>query len=306
MGYRFTDGPDTGPLALITIPGLREVYATVPLSVLVLSLLFGAGWGAGGIFFGKGLDAIGFSIGIALIMGMVAVGGSVIPLGMNQPEAFLELSGLVLLAGIMVMIGGLYICARAELLKDRDQQANDKVKRKGPQKVSFRKGLIFCILSGLLSSLLNFGFIYGNSLSEASVNSGAHPVNAENALLALVFTSNFLVNAGYCVFLLFQNKTFSRLSIKGTLKYWPMAMIMGILWPSAVVVYGMGTTMVGDLGAYLGFPVLMIMAIIAGNIFGILAGEWKGVTPGPRRMMGLGITVLVVATLILGLSMNLA
>jgi len=50
----------------------------------------------------------------------------------------------------------------------------------------------------------------------------------------------------------------------------------------------------------------MIMAIIAGNIFGILAGEWKGVTLGPRRMMGLGITVLVVATLILGLSMNLA
>ena len=37
------------------------------------------------------------------------------------------------------------------------------------------------------------------------------------------------------------------------LKYWPMALIMGILWPSAVVVYGMGTTMVGDLGGIPGF-----------------------------------------------------
>ena len=110
------------PLALLTIPELREVYASVPVSFILLALLFGAGWGTGGIFFGKGLDVIGFSIGLALIMGLVAIGGSVIPLAINQPEAFLELSGLVLLAGILVMIVGLYICAKAGLLKDRDHR----------------------------------------------------------------------------------------------------------------------------------------------------------------------------------------
>jgi len=42
------------PLALITIPGLFEVYKSVPVTVVVLAILFGAGWGAGGVFFGKG------------------------------------------------------------------------------------------------------------------------------------------------------------------------------------------------------------------------------------------------------------
>ena len=293
------------PLALLTIPELRGVYASVPVSIIVLSLLFGAGWGTGGIFFGKGLDAIGFSIGLALIMGLIAVGGSVIPLAMNQPETFLELSGLVLMAGILVMIGGLFICARAGLLKERDQRASEEVITGGLQKVSFRKGLIFCILSGLLSSLVNFGFIYGSSLSEAAIKLGAHPANSQNAVLALVFTSNFLVNAGYCIYLLVKNKTFRQFTQKGTGKYWIMAVFMGILWPGGIVVYGMGTTMIGDLGAYLGFPVLMILSIIAGNVFGILTGEWKGVSARPKRIMGMGITVLVVAILVLGLSMNL-
>jgi len=294
------------PLALLTIPDLREVYSSVSVSIILLSLLFGAGWGTGGIFFGKGLDAIGFSIGLALIMGTIAIGGSVIPLAMNQPEVFLELSGLVLLAGILVMIAGLFICTRAGLLKDLDQRAGNEGSTVGLQKVSFKKGLIFCIISGLFSSLVNFGFIYGSSLSEAAINLGTHPANTENAVLALVFTSNFMVNAGFCIYLLVKNKTFSRFKQKGTGKYWIMAVFMGILWPGGIVLYGMGTTMIGDLGAYLGFPVLMVVAIVAGNIFGILTGEWKGVSAKPKRIMGMGIIVLFIAILVLGLSMNLA
>ena len=293
------------PLAFLTIPDLREVYASVPVSIILLALLFGAGWGTGGIFFGKGLAAIGFSIGLALIMGIVAIGGSVIPLAMNQPEAFLERSGLVLLAGILVMIAGLYISARAGLLKEKDQQTIGEVNSGGIQKISYRKGLIFCIIAGLLSSLVNFGFIYGSSLSDAATSRGAHPSNTENAILALVFTTNFLVNAGYCLYLMFKNKTFSRFALKGTGKYWIMALFMGILWPGGIVIYGMGTTMIGELGAYLGFPVLMIVSIIAGNIFGFITGEWKGVTARPKKIMGMGIILLVIAIIVLGLSMNL-
>ncbi len=294
------------PLALLTVPNLGDVYANVPPHSILLALLFGAGWGVGGIYFGKGLDAIGFSIGYALIMGIIAVGGSVIPLAMNQPEAFVKLPGIVLLLGILVMIGGLYISARAGLLKDRDQRASEEVSAGGLQKASFRKGLAFCILSGVLSSLLNFGFIYGTSLSEASVLSGAAPANAENALLALVFTANFTVNVGYCIYLLAVNKTFSRYTLKGTAKYWPMAVGMGIIWPGGVVIYGMGTTMIGDLGAYLGFPAMLIVSIIAGNVFGVLTGEWKDVSARPKRIMVAGITVLVLAIVVLGVSMNLA
>lgn len=294
------------PLAILTIPALGEVYASVPFYAILLALLFGAGWGIGGIFFGKGLDAIGFSIGLALIFGIVSIGGSVIPLAMNHPEAFIKLPGLVLVLGILVMIAGLTISAKAGLLKELDQKVGIDVRSGGYPKGSFRKGLTFCILAGLLSSLVNFGFIYGTSLSEASVRMGANPADAGNAILALVFTSNFLVNLGFCVYLLIKNKTFNRFTLKGTVKYWIMAMVMGLLWTGGIVIYGMGTTMIGDLGVYLGFPVLMVVAIITGNIFGVLTGEWKGVSSRPKRIMGSGIIVLVIAIIILGWSMNLA
>lgn len=292
------------PIALITIPALSEVYRSVPISIIILALLFGAGWGTGGIFFGKGLSAIGFSIGLALIMGIVAIGGSVIPLAMNQPQAFLELPGMILSAGVLVMITGLFISARAGVLKERDQELNEEVTG-GKQKVSFKMGLIYCILAGLLSSLVNFGFIYGSSLSETAINLGAKTANSENAVLALVFTSNFLINIGYCLYLLLKNKTFSRFTERGTAKYWIMAVFMGLLWTGGIVIYGMGTTMIGELGAYLGFPVLMIVSIIAGNIFGFLTGEWKGVSAKPKRTMVMGIFVLSSAIVLLGLAMNL-
>jgi len=294
------------PLALFTIPGLGEVYASVSPGTIVLALLFGAGWGIGGIFFGKGLKTIGFSIGLALIFGIVSIGGSLIPLAMNHPESFLELPGLVLLSGIVVMIAGLTISAKAGLLKERDQQINAKGKIAGNSRGSFRIGLIFCVLAGLLSSLVNFGFIFGTSLSEAAVSMGTTPANAGNAILALVFTSNFVVNLGFCIYLLIKNKTFVRFTAKGTGKYWLMTMAMGILWTEGIVIYGMGTTMIGELGAYLGFPVLMVVAIITGNIFGAVTGEWKGVSSGPKKLMDLGIIVLVLAIIIMGLSMNLA
>jgi L-rhamnose-H+ transport protein len=293
------------PLAFLTVPDLREVYKSVPVSGIVLALLFGAGWGTGGIFFGKGLASTGFSIGLALIMGIVAIGGSVIPLAMNQPEAFLKLPGLVLLAGVAVMIAGLVVSARAGILKESDQQTRGEEKSRNLQKATFRKGLIYCVLAGLLSSLVNFGFIYGSSLSKASIAMGADPVHSQNALLALVFTSNFLVNIGFCLYLLIKNKTFNRFALKGTSKYWIMVIVMGLLWSGGIVIYGMGTTMIGNLGAYLGFPVLMVVSIITGNIFGVLTGEWKGVSPGPKRLMGLGIIILVAAIILLGLSMNL-
>lgn len=293
------------PLALITIPNISEVYASVPVSVIILALFFGAGWGTGGIFFGKGLAALGFSIGTALIMGLIAIGGSIIPLAMNHPEKLLKLPGLVLIMGIIVMIIGLFICSKAGMMKNKVQNTSDEKANEGFRKVTFRKGLIYCIAAGLLSALVNFGFIYGTDISEAAIKFGTKPAHAGNSILALVFSANYLVNTAYCAYLIYKNKTFKNFSLKGTTKYWVMALFMGVIWPGGIVVYGIGITMISDLGAYLGFPAMLIFSIIAGNIFGILTGEWAGVTAKPKRIMTLGISVLFIATIILGMSMNL-
>jgi L-rhamnose-H+ transport protein len=244
---------------------------------------------------------MGISIGLAVIMGIVAIGGSVIPLAVDYPEKLFELPGFVLLGGILIMIAGLYICAKAGLLKDKDQNTGAEKQEATSTKIDFKKGLLICIIAGLLSSLMNFGIIYGKPISVEAIRLGANPANAGNAGMALVFTSNFLVNVIYCIYLLRKNKTFKNYSLKGTFPYWIMVAVMGALWSGSVAIYGAGTSKIGDLAAYLGFPVLMIIGIIAGNIFGVLTGEWASVGLKPKKTMIVGILTLILAIIIINI-----
>jgi len=68
------------PLALLTVPHLIGVYFSAPFSAVLLAVVFGAGWGYGGVFFGLGVSLLGLSLGTSLIMGLIAIGGSVVPM----------------------------------------------------------------------------------------------------------------------------------------------------------------------------------------------------------------------------------
>ena len=47
--------------------------------------------------------------------------------------------------------------------------------------------------------MLNFGFVYGTPIKQAAVAEHASQAAAPNAIWALVFTANYLVNAIYAV-----------------------------------------------------------------------------------------------------------
>jgi len=85
------------PLAIVTVPGLFEVYKHSSLPAVISALLFGAGWGIGGVFFGLGIAAVGMSLGLSLILGIVAIGGSILPLLLKYPEQLLRPPGIVLI-----------------------------------------------------------------------------------------------------------------------------------------------------------------------------------------------------------------
>lgn len=296
------------PLAFLTVPNLMEVYTSSPSGSLWAALLFGAGWGAGGIFFGLGVSAVGLSLGLSLIMGLIAVGGSIVPLMMEHPEQLTRPAGLVLMGGIATMILGLSIVAQAGRIKTSviDSGARETTQDAPPTvNTPFKVGLIFCVAAGLLSALVNFGLIYGARIADAAVQQGATSANANNAVWALVFTSNYLVNVLYCAYLTRRRRTFRKFSEEGTAPYWGTAIFMGLLWAGGIVVYGMGATRVGEFGAFLGFPMMLISSILAGNVAGILTGEWTG-TPGrAKRIMTVGVIALVLAVFLLAYSNQL-
>ena len=50
-------------LAFVTVPKLAAVHSESPLESLLLTALFGMGWGVGSVCFGLGVDALGMSLG---------------------------------------------------------------------------------------------------------------------------------------------------------------------------------------------------------------------------------------------------
>lgn len=289
------------PLAFLTVPNLGEVFSQVPTSVLIVTLLFGFGWGLGGIFWGKAIAAVGVALGVSLLMGLLNVFGSPVLLAVTQgPQKLLEPNGIKLLIAVTVMVIGVAICTAAGVAKQRDLNADAGTHNDNKVRTGFAIGLVFCIVSAVLSAMVNFGFVYGEPIKLAAIKLHTSPEAAPNAIWALVFTGNYLVNAGYAFILMFKNKTAGRLVSQGSFSYWLWALFMGVAWPLGIVLFGMGADRMGKYGAFVAFPMMLVMAILFGNLAGVLTGEWRGTSTKTRLTMFVGVLVLVVAFAIFG------
>ena len=88
----------------------------------------------------------------------------------------------------------------------------------------------------------------------------------------------------------------------GSWGYWLWVVFMGVAWPLGVVLYGIGADRMGAYGPYVGFPMMLVMAILFGNLAGDLTGEWRGASAGIKRAMLLGVVVLVAAFALFGVA----
>ena len=95
-------------------------------------------------------------MGLSLILGLIAINGSLTPLLMHQPEQLLTPGGAAFLLAIGIMLLGLAVCAVAGRQKEKAQALPGSGQQAAAgRRRSFRVGLLFCILSGLLSGLVN-------------------------------------------------------------------------------------------------------------------------------------------------------
>ena len=281
------------PLAFLTIPHLGSVYASADPWSIFLAIVFGAGWGAGGIFFGLGVAYLGLSLGTSLIMGLIAIGGSVVPLLLEHNLQISVRSGFGLLAGIVMMLVGLTICARAGNLKKREGADQDGSKQIGV-------GLFYCLAAGVLSALVNFALVFGAPIAKQAIATGVDPATANNAVWAIVFTVNYVVNIGYCLFRGARAGTLVKFRSESNMRYWTLALVMGILWAGGIVAYGRGASLEGPLGPVFGFPMMLITSILTGNAAGAICGEWRNQPAAAKATMRWGVCVMVLAVITLG------
>lgn len=202
-------------LALATIPRLFDIYAASPASAIGAAFLFGAGWGIGAVTFGLGVEALGLALGFAVILGVAATCGALIPLFFSP---FTGTQAAIIAISLAVMLAGVAVCSFAGKWKETGA---------GPR--SYQRGLLICIASGVLSSCGNLGFAFGGAITEKAQAFGVAQATAPNVLWTLLTFPLFLCNAGFALYLLTRNGTGSKFRARTGMNG-VLAVSMGVMW----------------------------------------------------------------------------
>jgi L-rhamnose-H+ transport protein len=278
-------------LAVLTIPRLPEIYSGAAPGALAAALVFGSGWGFGAVTFGLGVEALGLALGFAVILGVAATCGAVIPLFFSSVASA---QAWAIAASLLLMLAGVAVCSFAGKWKETESGGR-----------SYRRGLVICIVSGLLSSCGNLGFAFGGAITERAQQLGVAAATAPNALWTLLTFPLFLCNAGFALYLLRRNATARRYTT-ATARNSTLAVMMGVTWMAGIGVYGAAARALGPLGPSLGWAMLMASMVLVANMFGIFTGEWTQAPAASKRLLRAGVLFLLLAIAGLGYANTLA
>src|SRR5881394_3286265 len=114
-------------LTTATVPHLGEVYSLTPAMALIRIAGFGVCWGIGSALAGIGMNLLGIGLGMAIILGLSASLGSLIPLLILTPQQLRTPQGHTYLAGTVIMLAGIALCARAGMLRDGTRKRGESV-----------------------------------------------------------------------------------------------------------------------------------------------------------------------------------
>jgi L-rhamnose-H+ transport protein len=287
-------------IAIITVPHLSELLTHGQTHSIVMIALFGLGWGIGSVFFGLGVDALGLALGFSLATGIYTALGALLPMMILTPALLWTRNGALIIAGNLIMIGSVVLLAMAGELRDR-QRGSTTSDQTSSIPLSFTTGLIVCILSGILSGMLNFVYAFGKPLTTAAISLGANSVTSLNVLWAVALPVGGAINILYCAYLMSRKRNWSVFFREGRGMEWSMSLAMAALWTGSVIVYGWGANQIGALGSSLGWSLWNALTIVTTLVCGLMTHEWDGVKGRAMNLLLAGIALLIVSSAILGL-----
>jgi L-rhamnose-H+ transport protein len=213
-------------------------------------------------------------------------------------EMFTTMWGLVVLAGVVLCLIGIYICGRAGVLKEND--LNEEDKKKSVAEFNLGKGLFVAITSGILSSCFNFGIEAGKPMAEAAVAMGLNPLYQNNVTYVVLLWGGLATNFIWTMILNARNGTYGDYTNdKAPLtNNYLFSALAGTTWFMQFFFYGMGESKLGN-GAS-SWILHMAFIILIANVWGILLKEWKGVSNKTRTTIILGISTIILSVLVVG------
>jgi len=282
-------------LAFVFVDHLVETYRALTFQQLAIPILLGAGWGIAQILFGVSVKRLGLGIAYAIIVGLGAVLGTLVPLFVQQRALAKEHALTLILSGVVVMSVGIFLTAWSGQIKERAAAINES-----PSHRSYLAAICLAVLCGLMAPMLNYSFAFGQDIAKAAVVLGNQPVHAAYAVWPIALAGGLIPNAAYSLWLLVKNRTWTL--FRSTPPDLLRSSLMGVLWMGAFALYGMSATYLGVLGTSVGWGLLQIFMIMTATMAGVLTGEWTHAGRSARVLLGSGIAGLTVAIVLLAVS----
>jgi L-rhamnose-H+ transport protein len=279
-------------LATFFVRGLLEAYRALSFSQLTIPMLLGAGWGIAQILFGVSVKRLGLGIAYAIIVGLGAVLGTLVPLFVQQRARTNGHALMLILSGVVVMSLGIFLTAWGGQIRERSATVEQILSGQ-----SYVSAVLLAVLCGFMAPMLNYSFAFGQDIAKAAMALGNPPVHAAYAVWPVGLTGGLIPNAAYSLWLLAKNRTWAQ--FRQAPADFLRASLMGILWMGAFALYGMSATFLGSLGTSVGWGLLQIFMILTATLAGLLTGEWKQAGLSAKWLLGSGIATLASAIVLL-------
>jgi L-rhamnose-H+ transport protein len=327
-------------LALLLTRDFLRVLSETSASTFLWVVFFGLLWGVGGLTFGLTMRFLGLSLGMAVVLGLCAAFGTLMPpifSGVFLTQVLGTASGQIILLGVLVCLLGIAAAGLAGICKERAmsrEQAKAVIKE-----FDLRKGLGVAILSGVMSACFAYGLAAGAPIKTLTLRHGTPALWQGLPVLVVVLIGGFTTNFIWCVALNLKNKTGFQYFSSDAAKYHAIAeepiLETAIDAPSREVVEHIPSPQNGDgarvpmlsnylwcalagttwyfqfffytmgetqMGRY-GFSswtLHMASIIIFSTLWGLGFKEWKGAGSTAMRLLTLALILLVGSTVVVG------
>jgi len=281
-------------LALGLVDRLFAIYSTLSPVQIAVPFLFGMGWGIAQVLFGISVQRLGLGLAYAIIVGLGALLGTLVPLFVQHRAQVGEHALLEILLGVAVMVFGISLSTWGGQIRERGDRHGDRRDTNSITESGYLAAVLLAIVCGVMAPMLNYSFAFGQDIAHQAVRLGNTELHAAYAVWPVGLAGGFVPNIAYSLYLLRKNRSWEM--FRPGMPDMFLSILMGVLWMGAFALYGMSATFLGSLGTSVGWGLFQIFMIMTATLSGVWTGEWKHAPGKARALLASGLACLTCAT----------
>mmetsp|Transcript_14407 Transcript_14407/g.56856 ORF Transcript_14407/g.56856 Transcript_14407/m.56856 type:complete len:169 (-) Transcript_14407:49-555(-) len=168
--------------------------------------------------------------------------------------------------------------------------------------------MAWCVAGGVLSSMLQFSFVFGGGLVDDAEERGVAKEASAMPVWMLCFLFNSVGHIFYASWLLKANDTWRKFRSTPT-RDWAhggmMCALIAVAFTAHIHLYGLGAAKMGSSGAVFAWPLVMSSTVFTAQVWSLVLGEWTDASLEARVANWASLGLLVAAVAVVALTATL-